>query len=87
MFEAVMLTACSSLAVCSVCLSVAKRSAPVSKDDAEVLWNMHKQNDLCTAHKWKPVKRGRRKIVGFKCECGHTYTHKRPLLSRMPRIH
>ena len=87
MFEAVMLSAFSGLAVCSVCLSVIKRSAPVSRDDAEVLWTMHKQNDLCSARRWKPTKRGKDKIIGFKCECGHKYLHKRPLLSRMPRIH
>jgi len=86
MFEAVMLSAFSGLAVCSVCLSVIKRSAPVSRDDAEVLWTMHKQNDLCSARRWKPMKRGKDKIIGFKCECGHKYLHKRPLLSRMPRI-
>jgi hypothetical protein len=86
MFEMVMLTACSGVALCSVCLTVVKRSAQVSRDDAEVLWSMHKQNDLCLARKWKPMKRGKNRIIGFKCECGHMYTQKRPLLSRMPKI-
>jgi len=86
MFEVALLTAFSGLVLSSVCMTAIKRTAPVSRDDAEVLWNMHKQKDLCLARKWKPTKRGKKNIVGFKCECGHAYTQKRPLLSRMPRI-
>ena len=87
MFEAVILTGCSGIAACSVCLTVAKRSAPISKGDAEVLWAMHKKTSLCPAHKWKPTKRRKDKIIGFQCGCGYKYTQKRPLLSRMPKIH
>ena len=85
MFEAAMLFASSGIVLFSVCLTFVRRSEPVSRDDAEVLWKIHRQNDICLARKWKPMKIGKNKVVGFTCECGHIYTQTRPLLSRVPQ--
>src|SRR3990170_2654206 len=63
----------------------AKRTEPITIDDAKMLWKIHKKCSSCTSHKWQPLRRRNGKIQGFKCECGYKYTQKRPLISNMPK--
>jgi|PlaIllAssembly_1097288.scaffolds.fasta_scaffold1748372_1 hypothetical protein len=78
------LIAVSGIAACSVFLAVAKRSAPITPDEAKVMWTMHKQGSGCNHRKWQFIKRNKNKIIGFKCACGYQYTQKRPLLAITP---
>ena len=63
----------------------AKRSVPITLEDAKTLWKIHKKNTKCACHKWRPLSRKSGKISGFECECGFKYTQRRPLLSGSPR--
>jgi hypothetical protein len=63
----------------------AKRSVPITFDDAKTLWEIHKKNTKCTGRKWRPISRRGGKISGFECECGYKYNQKRPIVSSMPK--
>lgn len=82
MLDTFLLTICSGLATCGVVFTLAKRSVPITVNDAKVMWAMHQKTAHCRGHKWKPIKLKKDKIVGFRCECGYTYTQKRPLVCR-----
>ena len=57
----------------------AKRHAPLTPDEAKLLWKIHKQNIKCSARKWREIKRGD-KIIGFECECGYKHIQRRPMI-------
>lgn len=61
----------------------AKYYAPLTLDEAKILWKIHKQNIGCNGRKWQVVKR-RGKIVGFKCECGYKHVQRRPIVASIP---
>ena len=82
MLNTLLLTASSSLAVCGALLALAKRSIPITPNEAKMMWMMHRKNTSCKCHKWQPIKRKKDKIVGFRCECGYRYTQKRPLVCK-----
>ena len=63
----------------------AKRSVPITLNDAKALWKIHKKSTKCNGHKWRPTSHRGDKIAGFECECGYKYTQKRPLISSMPK--
>lgn len=61
----------------------AKHYAPLTLDEAKILWKIHKQKAQCKAGKcYQIIRRG--KIVGFKCQCGHEHTQKRPITASKP---
>ena len=84
-FNTLILTAWSGLAVCAIVFTLAKRSVPVTVDEVKVMWVMHRKTASCRCRKWEPIKRKKDKIVGFQCECGYRYTQKRPLVCRVPK--
>jgi hypothetical protein len=57
----------------------AKHYAPLTLDEAKILWKIHKKDAKCRARKMQIVSRGA-KIIGFKCECGYKYLQKRPII-------
>jgi hypothetical protein len=59
-------------------LTSAKDYAPLTREEAELLWKIHKQNAECKVKKWREIRR-RGKIVGFECECGYRHVQKRPI--------
>ena len=63
----------------------AKRSVPITLNDAKALWKIHKKSTKCNGHKWRPTSHRGDKISGFECECGYKYMQKRPLISSMPK--
>ncbi|MGB9741397.1 MAG: hypothetical protein ACP5IM_03975 [Candidatus Bathyarchaeia archaeon] len=56
-----------------------KTFAPMTREEAKLLWKIHKKETGCTAKKLHEIKR-KNKIVGFKCECGYKYLKKRPIM-------
>jgi hypothetical protein len=58
----------------------AKRSVPVTKEEAKTLWTIHKQQTQCGAKGWKEVTK-RNKIVGFECDCGHIHIQKKHIIT------
>jgi hypothetical protein len=62
-----------------------KRRAPISMDEAKMLWKIHKKNCHCSSNKWKPITRRGGKIEGFQCECGYKYAQNRPLMAGIPQ--
>ena len=82
MLNTLLITVWSGLVACAVVFALAKRSAPITVNDAKVMWTMHKKTAHCSGHKWEPIKRKKDKIFGFRCECGYKYTQKRPLVCR-----
>ncbi|MEM2994568.1 MAG: hypothetical protein QXI91_00920 [Candidatus Bathyarchaeia archaeon] len=61
----------------------AKHYAPLTKNEAEILWKIHKQNGNCNGKKWQAITR-HGKMIGFKCECGYKHTQKRPIIANTP---
>jgi hypothetical protein len=64
-------------------LTSAKRYAPLTFHEADILWRIHKQSIRCKATKWREIKR-RGKIVGFECECGYRHIQKCPITVSAP---
>ncbi|MEM3612640.1 MAG: hypothetical protein QXH40_04415 [Candidatus Bathyarchaeia archaeon] len=62
----------------------AKHYAPLTPNEARLLWKIHKQTTKCSSRRWREICRGR-KIVGFACECGYKYTQKRPIVASTPQ--
>jgi hypothetical protein len=62
----------------------AKHYAPLTPNEAKMLWKIHKQTAKCEGRKWREIHRGR-KIVGFTCECGYKYMQKRPIVAGAPQ--
>ena len=58
----------------------AKRTVPLTHDEAETLWKFHKQKVQCTADGWLEINRGG-KIIGFECECGHKHVQTKHLVT------
>ncbi|MGB9683675.1 MAG: hypothetical protein ACPL1Z_01950 [Candidatus Bathyarchaeales archaeon] len=61
----------------------AKHYAPLTPDEAKVLWKIHKQNARCSSTRWRKILRGG-KIVGFECECGYKHIQKRLITINTP---
>lgn len=58
----------------------AKHHVPLTRKEAEMLWTIHKHNVQCKARKWHEIRRKDR-MIGFKCDCGHKYIKKRPVIA------
>jgi len=63
----------------------AKRYAPLTLDEARILWRIHKQNVRCSGRKWRKIRCDHR-IVGFQCECGYVHVQKRPMVINPPTV-
>jgi len=64
----------------------AKRNVPITLQEAKTLWQIHKKNSSCKAHKWEPVSQKGDLAKGFKCECGFKYVQKKPLVSSAAKV-
>jgi hypothetical protein len=58
----------------------AKRVVPLSQEEAETLWKIHKQNMKCKANSWHEITHGN-KIIGFECDCGHKHVQKKHIIT------
>ncbi|MCW3993937.1 MAG: hypothetical protein NWE85_05175 [Candidatus Bathyarchaeota archaeon] len=58
----------------------AKHYAPLTLNEARLLWRIHKNNTRCTSRKWNEIRHSG-SIIGFKCECGYKHVQKRPVVS------
>jgi hypothetical protein len=65
--------------------TAAKHYAPITPDEAKILWKIHKQRLQCASTRWRPVKRGNH-VIGFECECGFMHVQRRPLVSSAPAL-
>jgi hypothetical protein len=63
----------------------AKYYAPITVNEARILWKIHKRNIRCNARKWREIRRGG-KMIGFECECGYKHIQKRPIVSNAPTL-
>jgi uncharacterized protein YuzE len=58
----------------------AKRTVPLTREEAETLWKFHKQKARCGAGSWLEIVKND-KIVGFECECGHKHVQTKHLIT------
>jgi hypothetical protein len=58
----------------------AKRVVPLTKEEAETLWKVHRQMMRCGAEGWHEISH-RDKIVGFECECGHRHIQRKHIIN------
>jgi hypothetical protein len=58
----------------------AKHYAPLTLNEARLLWKIHKQHAQCKSRKWREI-RNNGKIIGFKCACGHKHIQERLVVS------
>jgi len=63
----------------------AKNYAPITLNEARLLWKIHKRNMRCTSNKWRSIQRKGR-IIGFECECGYKHIQKRPIVANTPAL-
>lgn len=63
--------------------TMAKHYAPLTLEEARVLWKIHKQNARCQSTRWRKIQKSG-KIVGFECECGYRHIQKRPIAKSSP---
>jgi len=61
----------------------AKHYAPITPNEAKILWKIHKQNTQCDAGAWREIRRGGN-MVGFECKCGYKHVQKRLITANTP---
>ena len=54
----------------------AKRTVPLTQEEIEMLWKFHKQKTKCKAKSVHEIL-SKKKIMGFKCECGYEFKQTR----------
>ena len=60
-------------------LLAARNAVPMTKEEANTLWKIHKQKDRCKAETWHEITEDKT-LVGFECECGFRQIQKKPLI-------
>jgi len=65
-------------------LTKAKSYAPITAEEARLLWTIHKRSSRCNGTEWQKITRGK-KIVGFECRCGYKHVQKRPIVANVPQ--
>jgi len=58
----------------------AKTYKEITTREVDLLWKTHKQFSHCVAKKFEPITKGKR-IVGYRCQCGHQHLQKRPIVN------
>lgn len=58
----------------------AKRVVPLTTEEAETLWKVHRQIMRCGAGSWQEITH-RGKVVGFECECGHKHIQRKHIIN------
>jgi len=58
----------------------AKRVVPLTHEEAETLWKIHRQQTKCRAEGWQEIVR-KNKIIGFECECGYNHVQKKHIVT------
>ncbi len=56
---------------------VGKTLQPITTEDADLMWRMHKKDTGCTGSRITDMLSYRGKVVGFRCECGYEFKQKR----------
>ena len=65
--------------------TVARSFAPITTEEARILWKIHRKDHSCNSNEWREIKRGS-SIVGFVCTCGYRFVQQRPLVGGSPPI-
>ena len=65
--------------------TLARSFAPITTEEARILWKIHRKDFHCNSDEWREIKHGNR-IVGFVCTCGYRYVQERPLVAGSPPI-
>jgi len=71
---------CSLGAYTTWLIGRAKQSAPLSPNEAYILWRIHKSEARCNSPTYYHIIRPKKGIIGFRCHCGHEYLSKRPII-------
>lgn len=58
----------------------AKTYKEITTREVDLLWKTHKQFSHCIAKKFEPITK-RKRIVGYRCHCGHKHLQKRPIVN------
>ena len=70
-----------SLGFCTAWLLLsAKRVVPLTKEEAETLWKVHRQIMMCRSEGWQEITH-KNKIIGFECECGHKHIQRKHIIN------
>lgn len=56
---------------------VAKTVQPITKEEVDLGWKLHKKQSGCTESRIKDLLNDRGGVVGFRCECGYEFKQKR----------
>jgi hypothetical protein len=58
----------------------AKQNVTLSPKEAYILWSVHKREAGCNSPTYTHIIQPKKGIIGFKCQCGHNYMSKRPIV-------
>jgi hypothetical protein len=58
----------------------AKKHQPLSDKEVQMLWKSHKHFGNCKAKKFETISE-RKKIIGYRCQCGYEHKQKRPIIN------
>ena len=61
-------------------LLAAKRIVPLTHNEAETLWKVHRQKARCNSKEWHEIIDGT-KIIGFECGCGEKHIQKKHIIT------
>jgi hypothetical protein len=61
------------------CLKTVRTTSPLTTEEAEMPWKIHRSQTHCHAERWNKIVR-RKKIVGFKYECNYRHIEKKPVV-------
>lgn len=60
----------------------AKDLQPLTLDNLALTWKLHKHQSGCKSSYIHDLLVRNDEVVGFKCECGHEFIQKRPIIQR-----
>lgn len=58
----------------------ARQYVALSPREAYILWSIHKREAGCNSPSYLHITQLKKGIIGFKCQCGHDYLSKRPIV-------
>jgi hypothetical protein len=65
---------------------VAKTPQPLTLEEANLAWQLHKKQTGCYGSRIKDLLLNKGKIVGFRCECGYEFQQRRLLTQKIQKL-
>jgi hypothetical protein len=67
-------------------LFVGKTLQPVTTEEIELMWRLHRTQTGCNGSRITDLLSYRNKVVGYRCECGYEFRQKRLLAQNVQKV-